>query len=92
MLSFVPQNDLIGFQGMKVVIEPAPPPLANQKGDIAQFPTLKAPPLHPPKPQPRPGHAQVAETTGLEGGVVEGGGGGQGRKGKYTRWGGPKMR
>ena len=32
---------------MKVVIELAPPPLANQKGDIAQFPTLKPPPLYP---------------------------------------------
>ena len=50
------------------------PPRKLKRETIAQLPTLPPPPSHPPRP--RPGHAQVAETTGLEGGVVEGGGGG----------------
>ena len=79
MLSFAPQNVPIGFprEERKQLNQHTPP--ANQKGDIAQLPTLTPPLSHPP--WPRPGHAQVAETTGLEGGVVEGEGEGRGGKG-----------
>ena len=67
-------------KGRKEVVKPAYPPPSNQKGRHCATSNPAPPPSPLPSHSPRP-RAQVAMTTGLEGGVVEGEGEGRGGRG-----------